>query len=116
MAAGFTIVGNGDRWKGQQQRLFVQQDGAPINPDTMNFWLDRFTRRHNLPRVTPHGLRHTFATLQIAAGVDIRTLQARTGHAQASTLTDIYTHAIKSAEAAAAEVLDNILSPKKQAT
>lgn len=106
----------GDQWRGQQQRLFTQRNGAPINPDTMNLWLDRFTKKHDLPRITPHGLRHTFATLQITSGVDIRTLQSRTGHAQASTLTDIYTHAIKSAEAAASEALDNLLSPKKQAT
>lgn len=106
----------GDKWQGQQLRLFTQRDGAPINPETLNFWLDRFTKKHGLPRITPHGLRHTFATLQIAAGVDIRTLQSRTGHAQASTLTDIYTHALKSAEAAAAEVLDSILNPAKQAT
>jgi len=44
--------------------------------------------------------------------VDIRTLQARTGHAQASTLTNIYAHAIKSAAEAALDVLDNILTPK----
>lgn len=103
---------NGDQWRGELQRLFIKKDGAPINPDTINYWLGRFIKRNNLPRITPHGLRHTFATLQIAGGVDIRTLQARTGHAQASTLTNLYTHALKSAEAAAADVLDNLLTPQ----
>jgi integrase len=102
----------GKDWKGQLDRLFIQEDGGPINPDTINFWLDRFISKHNLPRITVHGLRHTFATLQITSGVDIRTLQARTGHAQASTLTDIYSHAIASAQEAASNALADVLLPK----
>ena len=95
-------------------RLFVRVDkcpGTPINPDTINFWLDSFTERNGLRRIHPHTLRHTFATLQISTGVSIRTVQARTGHAQASTLINIYTHAIKAADEAATEALDSILTP-----
>ena len=103
---------NGDRWKGEANRLFIQDDGKPLNPDTINFWLEKFIEKHNLQHFTPHSLRHTFSTLQIIAGVDIRTLQARTGHAQASTLTNTYAHSIKTAAEAAADVLDNILTPK----
>ena len=72
---------NGDRWQGKEERLFIQSDGKPINPDTINYWLNKFIEAHGLEHFTPHSLRHTFSTLQIAAGVDIRTLQARTGHA-----------------------------------
>ena len=103
---------NDDRWQGQDERLFIQSDGKPINPDTINYWLNKFIEKHDLEHFTPHSLRHTFSTLQIAAGVDIRTLQARTGHAQASTLTNIYAHSIKSAAEAATDALDNILTPK----
>lgn len=101
---------NGSRWN-DTGRLFVQEDGSPINPDTINLWLEKFIEKHDLPHFTPHSLRHTFATLQIAAGVDLRTLQARTGHAQASTLVNIYSHALKSAEEAASDALDNMLTP-----
>lgn len=105
----------GDRWV-NSDRLFVQDDGKPINPDTINYWLNKFIHKNNLEHFTPHSLRHTFATLQIAAGVDLRTLQARTGHAQASTLVNIYSHAIKSAEEAASEALDNMLTPTSYRT
>jgi len=101
----------GDRWKGKHDRLFIQDNGSPINPDTINFWLSKFTEKNCLEHLNPHALRHTFATLQIAAGVDIRTLQARTGHSQASTLINIYSHAIRSAEEAATDALDNMLTP-----
>jgi Site-specific recombinase XerD len=67
--------------------------------------------QNNFKRITPHSLRHTFATLQITAGVDICTLQARTGHAQASTLVNIYSHAIKSAQEAASNALESVLLP-----
>lgn len=104
-------IANGDRWEGEKQRLFIQDDGSPINPDTINLWLDRFLSKHNLPRITPHGLRHTFATIQIAAGVDLKTLQARGGWAQPDTLMKIYAHAIKSAAEAATDMVDDALTP-----
>ena len=103
----------GDAWVGDKDRLFIQYNGNPINPDTINYWLDQFIEKHNLPHFTPHSCRHTFSSLQIANGVDVRTLQARTGHAQASTLVNIYSHAIKTAEEAASDILDDVLTPKK---
>ena len=94
-------------WQRKKERLFIKDNGFPILPDTINAWLKSFTARNHLPTITPHGSRHTFATLQITAGVDIRTLQARTGHAQASTLLDTYS--LKSAQSKAAESLDAVL-------
>ena len=102
---------SGKQWRGEANRLFIQDDGRPINPDSINYWLEKFIKRHKLEKFTPHSLRHTFTTLQLMAGVDIRTLQARTGHAQASTLTNIYAHSIKTAAEAAADTLDHILMP-----
>lgn len=101
----------GARWQGGElQRLFVREDGRPILPHTINDWVDKAARACDLPPITPHSLRHTFATLQITAGVDVRTLQARTGHAQASTLVNIYSHAVKSAQKRAADALENLLA------
>ena len=57
------------------------------------------------------GLRHTNATLQIANGVPLTTVAHLLGHVNATTTTKIYAHAIQSADAAAAQVLDDLLSP-----
>ena len=103
---------NGERWQGDKERLFIQDDGKPINPDTINFWLDKFIKEQSLERFTPHSLRHTFITLQIMGGVPIRTLQDLTGHAQASTINNTYAHAIKTANVMAMQVYDNILTPQ----
>ena len=107
-------ITNGDKWQGFENRLFIQTDGLPVNPDTINFWLEKFIEKNNLPHFTPHALRHTFATLQIMAGVNIRTLQARGGWAQASTLVNTYSHAIKTADEIAADALEDMLTPKRE--
>ena len=99
----------GKDWQDKDNRIFIREDGRPIAPGTFSIWLNRIIKENDFPHFTPHSLRHTFATLQITAGVDIRTLQARTGHAQASTLINIYSHAIESAQEAASEALENIL-------
>lgn len=99
----------GDRWE-DHNRLFTKATGAPIHPDTLDDWLSKFIKRSNLPHVTIHGLRHTNATLLINSYVPITTIAARLGHANPSTTSKIYTHAIKRADAIAAEQLDILLS------
>jgi integrase len=103
---------NGSKWQGRDS-LFIQSCGKPVHSGTISYWLDKFIKKHGLRHFTPHSLRHTFITLQITGGIDVRTLQARTGHARASMLTDTYSHAIMSANERAAAVLDNILMPQK---
>ena len=102
----------GDYWQGEIDRLFIQSNGKPLFPDTVNYWLKKFIAKNDLPYITPHGLRHTFTTLQITAGVDIRTLQARTGHSQVTTLMKVYAYAIQSAQEKAAQAMDDILLHK----
>ena len=85
--------------------------GNPIHPDTVSGWFAKFIKKTDLPPVTLHSLRHTNATLLIANKADIRTVSQRLGHAQTSTTVNIYAHAIQSADAATAEVLDDILNP-----
>lgn len=102
----------GDQWI-ESNKLFVQWNGKPIHPATVTNWFKDFIKRNNLPDITLHSLRHTNASLMIANGVDLRTVSKRLGHAQMSTTTDIYTHAIKTADERASDVLDDILMIKK---
>lgn len=99
----------GDRWQ-EHDRVFTTDFGAPIHPDTITGWFHRFIRKHDLPDISIHSLRHTNATLLINSGIPITTISARLGHANPSTTTKIYTHAIQSADANAADALDNIFT------
>ena len=62
-----------------------------------------------LPHIPFHGLRHTSATLLIAAHQDVRTVSNRLGHAQASTTMNIYAHALKENDHTASNALENML-------
>lgn len=106
----------GDAWK-DNGLVFTNSLGGYYNPDDLSAAFHTFIVKKaiplGLPAVTAHSLRHTNATLQIAGGVDIRTVSKRLGHAQTSTTMNIYSHAIKSADEAAAAILDDMLNPKK---
>jgi len=84
----------GDRWQ-QCDRLFTQWDGAPIHPDSLPRWFTLFLKRHGLPYINIHGLRHTCASLMIAGHVDIRTVANRLGHATPSTTATRYGRRMK---------------------
>ncbi|MHC1695849.1 MAG: tyrosine recombinase XerC [Eubacteriales bacterium] len=99
-----------DRWIGDD-RLFTTWDGGPIHPDTLSDWFSAFVKKKDLPDVTIHSLRHTNATLLISGGVPLKVVADMLGHAQPTTTANIYSHTIKSVEAAAAEVMENILDP-----
>lgn len=101
----------GDQWE-DTGKIFTTWNGRTIHPDTLTGWFADFVKRQGLPHITIHGLRHTNATLLIAAGTNLRTVSGRLGHAQASTTANIYAHAIQSADAAAAETLGEILAPR----
>jgi integrase len=98
----------GDKWI-NSGKVFTQWNGKPIHPDTISGWFGKFLKRHNLPHISIHSLRHTNATLLIAGGADLRTVSKRLGHADMTTTANIYTHAIQSADERAAQVLDAML-------
>ncbi|MEO7658812.1 MAG: site-specific tyrosine recombinase XerD [Pyrinomonadaceae bacterium] len=72
-------------------KLFVSPAGAPINRQTIFLSITRYAGQCGLPWVSPHTLRHSFATHLVQNNADIRSVQQMLGHADIST-TQIYTH------------------------
>ena len=75
--------------------LFTKWNGEPMNPDIISSWFPKFLEAHNLPDVNFHSLRHSNASILIAAHVPITTVSGRLGHAQTSTTLNYYASALQ---------------------
>lgn len=63
---------------------------APVYPTEPTRWQHRFVKRHDLPDVSPHDLRHTAASLALEGGADLKQVQTLLGHKDPSTTMKFY--------------------------
>ena len=66
----------------------------PYSPNALSLAFTRFVRKNDLPRVTLHGLRHSFATIASFQGVSLFDIGKALGHSTPATTGRIYTHLI----------------------
>ncbi|MCL2154084.1 MAG: tyrosine recombinase [Leptospirales bacterium] len=84
------IIGNRE-----SEFLFVSKKGSQLNRKSVWRFLKNYATRTEIKKnITPHTLRHSFATHLIALGADIRSVQELLGHMNIST-TQVYTHMAK---------------------
>lgn len=70
----------------------------PLHADYLNNILKRIIRKYKLKPISPHGFRHTHATLMTEIGIDPTNTSKRLGHASSQMTLDIYTHTTKTGE------------------
>jgi integrase len=112
------------RWRAQQNEekllvgpgyldegyVFCKPDGGVYDPDRFSREFIRkqaqYNREHpddSLPRLTLHGLRHTWATLALHEGIDIKVVSDRLNHSSTFVTREIYTHVTPPMQSDAAE-------------
>jgi integrase len=90
--------------------VFTREDGVPFHPDWFSRTFERHVREAGLPRIRVHDLRHTWASLALAAGVPAKVVQEILGHSSVGITLDTYSHLVPAMrEDAAATVAALIL-------
>jgi integrase len=83
--------------------VFTREDGTALHPEYVTRHFARLVRRADLPMIRLHDLRHTAATLALAAGVEMVVVSRQLGHSSLSITADTYTHVLPVVAADAAE-------------
>jgi integrase len=105
----------GDEWI-DPEYLFTTWNGYIIFPDTISDLFRKFQTRHNLQHIRLHDLRHTAATILINAGLNVKAVSQRMGHANPNVTLAVYAHAYKTADQEAADIIGSVISKRTPAT
>lgn len=85
--------------------VFTDPLGRPLRPDSFYRTFVRLTREIGAPPLDVHGLRHTYATAALRAGVSPEVLAQRLGHSDVSITLSLYAHVRPSDDRAAAALV-----------
>lgn len=83
-----------------------------MHPDTPTKILDQVIKKHNLKRITFHGLRHTNVTLMISKGIQTQIISRKVGHSSVQTTDRIYSHFFEDEFKDVANVMEEFLAVK----
>jgi len=100
----------GGSWNNKLNLVFTKEDGSHINYQSLYKALKSIVKAIGRPEVRVHDLRHTYATLSLQHGVDIKTLSTALGHATAAFTLDRYGHVSQGMRRDMAEKLDSAMA------
>jgi integrase len=91
--------------------VFAHPDGGPLDPSSVTHTFLKTVRRAGLEGLRLHDLRHSYASLMMAAGVNIKVISQSMGHANIGITLDTYGHLLPGMGKTAAERFDKLLRP-----
>lgn len=121
------VIGALEHWRAHQEEerrlmgsvyhdlglVCTRHDGQPLDPDWVSKSFGRVARKAGFSGIRFHDLRHTHATLLLAAGVHPKVVQERLGHSQISMTLDTYSHVLPGLQHEAAASLEDIIKGRK---
>lgn len=99
----------GPAWQGLDL-VFCAEDGAILHPQTLSGLFERAAAAAKLPPIGIHGLRHSHASLGLAAGVPLVIMSERLGHSSTAITGDVYSHSLPAQHQAAADTIAGLLA------
>lgn len=94
---------------GDDTFIFINsQTGLEVNSNIINFSMKRISEKYNLKKVTPHGLRHTHATILIKQRIPVKTIAERLGNTP-EMINKIYGHNLEELDKEAVQVFGEAL-------
>ncbi len=93
--------------------LVFEREGLPWNPNTFGATFAGMADEAGLPRVRLHDLRHSFASLLLVGGADLKTVSTALGHSTIGVTTDVYAHVSPAMLQGAAELLNCVVESGK---
>lgn len=90
--------------------VFTGTSGKAVRPNNLDRRYKRLLAKAELPEIRFHDLRHTMATLMLAAGINPLIVSQRLGHSKVSITLDLYSHVIPGLQEAAVQTLDDFLA------
>lgn len=93
----------GAEWRNEWGLVFTTPGGRVLTPTSVTSAWGALVRRLGLPYIRLHDLRHTHATLMLQAGVPIKVVSERLGHASIQLTVDTYMHVLPAMDAEAVE-------------
>lgn len=91
--------------------MFTDGRGEPIHPHAISQTFERIARRAQVRVIRLHDVRHTHGTLLIAAGVPVKVVSERLGHATPVFTIDTYQHVLPGMQADAARTFEQLIVP-----
>jgi len=104
---GQARVKMGDRWK-EYGLVFCNMYGSFFNPDHVWYLFKKLLKAAGLPSVRFHDLRHSAATVLLAAGVPLKVVSELLGHSSVAITVDIYAHVLPEMQQEAVKRMDDL--------
>ena len=95
--------------------VFTQEDSPePMHPQSPTRYLKKFSKRHGIPDMHPHKLRHSFASVAITNGADVASVSEKLGHSDKAVTLRMYTHADQESIKRAGNIFRDAIKPKNE--
>ena len=90
------------------------EDGKLFNPKRFSHKFRDLLKKHGLPLIRFHDLRHSHASLLVKCGIQPKIISRRLGHSNINITMDLYSHIYEDTDKAVAEIFDDIINPKSE--